>query len=808
MQKWKRWTASVLAVLMLAAVWPVTALAAETWEADEVTFNLLDQEVTVGTHEAEGVMDLFAEDGSYTIELEPDAFFPYEVQFSCEGSTWQEWFMTPKDSVVVGGHTFTVTSERTDPSALIQLGVWVGDTYVAAWPEEKTFTNDGPQISTYSMMPLKYSQLTLDMTGFFPEELRSVSIDVLNNALTDNNGKNVAAWAKYYYYGENGNYVSMNDNYTVVGENATVDLSSYHDRTSSLSMELIVGAADQLDLTNLRYRVRIYLPTVSQLLDATIYSEGRTEIPVYDTSYYSTGHKDVYVLGVDKASWQSGQKAYLSLSLNSSFGENVTASVYEGYYETEDTIPADAVNITDQIWDQADLATAGGYLQDYSWKHDYQDMPEVTVVLKRDGQTIMVLPVILEMYGDGMYLSWYNLYTENSSSRQSVGYIYSIDYESGHKRVTCNLRDGYPADGSYYFGVIMRNPAENYPEGSGINNVKKAVVGIYNSVSEIPDAAEDIKEQLFSNPSRNGYAADFSNGVAFTVVDTNDELHYFELKTVESEEELPGAPEPASPDTYFWMEGAYNAENNYISSYVMPYDADGYHYNGYQTVFLLNRTWNSESGAYEYTPVTDEQIKPCFGTGNKVQVFAGGDGNSAAKQESGESAITFESGKAIQYSASAENGTHLKNYWVTFLTQQNGPKLFVNAANDKSHYAEVPVVNEETGETATESLPQREIFLTADYNYQHDVFLTRPSRACMCGWKTPKMWHWTSTGPSARPPRLAPLPPPANGPMWQSSVWYLRPMKRAIYWPAASPVRWSSAIPAVRDRLARRSASC
>lgn len=729
MQTWKRWTASILAVLMLAAAWPITALAEGTERADVVTFNLSDQEVTVGAQEAEGVMDHFAANGSYTIELEDDAFFPYEVQFTCGGKTWQEWFMTPEDSVEVGGHTFTVSSQRTDPTALTQLGIWVGDTYVAAWPEEKTFTNDGPQASTTSMMPLEYRYLSMDMTGFFPEELRNISIATVNDKLTGNDGKGVAAWAKFYYYDENGNYVSENDSFTVVGEDATIDLSSYSSYTSSLSLELIVGTADQLDLSNLRYRVTIRLPSVSQLLELTAYSEDRSrEIPVYDTYYgqgWSEDGRDVYEFGVDKTAWQRGEKAYLSMSLNSAFTD-VTATVYEGYYETEDAIPEDAKDITGQIWDQSDLADQGGYLQDYSWKEDYQGMPEVTVVLKRGGQTVRVLPVILCMYEEGMYLSRSNsLYAEEDGSRKNVWYGYSYGYEY----VTVTLKGGYPADGTYYFGLYMYDPAGNASDDPyGLQNVKKAVVGDYSSEADIPADAVDIKEQLFSNAaSSGGYGADYSNGVTFTVVDVNGDIHWFDLKVVADDGEgeddpLPEVPRPASADTYFRMQGAYDAQDEYIYAYVMPYDADGYYYNGYQTVLLLNRKWNSESRAYEYTPVTDEQIKPTFYTGNKVQMFAGSDGNSGTKQESGETAVTFQSGQVIPYSAAAENGTNLKNYWVTFLTQQSGPSLFVNATNDKSHYVEVSVTDEKTGETTTTKLPQREVSLTADFNYQHDVF--------------------------------------------------------------------------------------
>ena len=125
---------------------------------------------------------------------------------------------------------------------------------------------------------------------------------------------------------------------------------------------------------------------------------------------------------------------------------------------------------------------------------------------------------------------------------------------------------------------------------------------------------------------------------------------------------------------------------------------------------MLNTEYND--GNRVCTPVSAQKIVPIFDVGNGVQIFAGANGASATKQISEETEIDFTSGKAVQYSAAAENGKNLKNYWVTFLTQQEGPKLFVNAVNDESHYATVD----------GQKMPQREVFLNEEYGYHHDVF--------------------------------------------------------------------------------------
>ena len=49
-----------------------------------------------------------------------------------------------------------------------------------------------------------------------------------------------------------------------------------------------------------------------------------------------------------------------------------------------------------------------------------------------------------------------------------------------------------------------------------------------------------------------------------------------------------------------------------MSYYVMPYGDDSYYYDGYQTVFLLDKNNNT------YGPVTESKIVPFFTLGNKV----------------------------------------------------------------------------------------------------------------------------------------------------------------------------------------------
>lgn len=597
------------------------------------------------------------------------------------------------------------------------------------------------EASTFSMLPLEEKRYTLNLDGYFDDELKSVSFaDFLGELASyypsggvTTNPNDIAAWAKWQYYDEEGNYLgsSHDDEFTVVGADKTIDLSygRKHTDTKTIRLELIIGNADQFDPNNTRYIVSVRVGGTSNIFFASAYSvdDPRQEIDVHGailSNEYGTNRQSLQI-PVDPKTWRYGEEAYLGLTLNSIFDPNneLTVSVYSGRYDTEvaaveAVAKGESEEITGKIWNQFGiLSSTGGYRADYGWKENPNELPQITVVFYRNGRTAEVMPLYVEMFEDGMWLDYNSgLYVEENGFRKDIwGHSYN---QKGEHIVT--LDPGYPANGTYYFNLILQNPKDYSAPNNGIQYVAKAVVGDYDTAEQIPASAVDIKDQLFSNANvSGGYVADYSNGVSFTVVDTDGFLHWFTLKTKEGKEPDPGpfmpsAPRPLSEDTYFRMQKAVDADGNYLDYYVMPYDADGYYFNGFQTVFLLK-----EDGS----PVDPGNIKPVFypnATSNsKVTIFAGhneyGQNGSALKQESGVTEHVFESGKAIQYSAAAENERNLKNYWVTFLTKQvGGAKLFVNGINEESLW------EEET--PGGEKIPVREVFLTNDFNYRHDVF--------------------------------------------------------------------------------------
>ena len=595
-------------------------------------------------------------------------------------------------------------------------------------------------ISTYSMLPLPVKYYTLDLRGYFPEEMKEFNIsDMLRKLAPTSSGgdpattdpNEVAAWAKWRYLDENGDYVGedASDDYTLVGADKTIDLSSSRLRGGTIELELIIGTADQLNPDNTRYRIHIPISEYRGVLIPTMYSvdNPREKIDVYDTylgPYSDVDDYESFQMGVDSKQWSQGQETYLGLTLGSDFASSpdLTVAVYSGRYDTEVAVieaiaQGKSAVITGQLMDQNNMATEGGYRANYSWNRNPEEMPGVTFVFYRNGKTVNVMPLTLYMFEDWMYLSlsFPSMYEELlDTSRDSVEKhrYYTWSEDDAYEINNIVLENGNPANRTYYIQLEIHNPDGS----SGVGNVKKAVVGYYKTEAQIPASAVDIKEQLFSDASQpgGGYGTDYSQGVIFTVVDTNDDILWLSVKTIEGKEYLPPEPSPLSEDTYFRMQKAVDADGNYLDYYVMPYDADGYYFNGFQTVFLLK---------VDGSPVDPGNIKPVFypdATDNsKVTIFAGhdeyGQNGSALKQESGVTEHVFESGKAIQYSAAAENERNLKNYWVTFLTKQvGGAKLFVNGINEESLWEE-----ETPGGT---KIPVREVFLTNDFNYRHDVF--------------------------------------------------------------------------------------
>ena len=735
MRNWKRRLALLLTAVLLISALPLNAAAVEDLPPEEeaasveevleeVAFRVGGLDVIAtsdpekpGSEDEDGnVLPYvpFEDDGSYTIILPVGEATPYTVWFLVDGREFPYVFGTESDTTTIGGHEFRVQcQEMPEIPEDEQLFVTVGGEQIPLIPE------DVP--TTISMMPLTEKRYSLNLTGRFPSELKEFGIsDILTKASAENTtSEQVAAWAKWNYYDEDGNKIDENDNYTLVGNEKVIDLS-YSGNTYNIQLELIIGTVDQLNPNNQRYIIDVYVSQVSYLnpFAFTFDDAATNNDPIYSNYYYEgyyyvDGQKkgEYRVTVKSESNWDGDSPVALKLEEEPNFwrtfnaDKNLTYEIYEGYHESAD-------GLTGSV--KAGF-TGDGLTKDYH-VDNIDDRPAFTAVFSRDGEVVHVMPFYIGLYKnvDHAFLNG-SLFEETADGR----FVNVANSNESLKDPVTGLRqskyvmyEGKEPNAEYYARANFRHNDQN------VNNeikdyVKKTVDGYYKTEAEA--TGTDITADLFGD---NGYKANYSNGKTFTIILKSGAIQYLSLKTVAYEApvlSLPDAPDPLSEDTYFRMKGAIqDAEESKTSlaAYFMPYDADSYYYNGFQTVFLLDGS----------SPVAENStIKPVFWTGNKVVMFAGahnvddkakeGGTESAVKQVSGESTQEFKNGEAILYSAAAENGANLKNYWVTFVTQQTDcAKLFVNGTNDETHK------DEATGN------PIREVMLTEAYGNHHDIF--------------------------------------------------------------------------------------
>lgn len=370
--------------------------------------------------------------------------------------------MDPDDTVEVGGHVFSVTSEQTDASVLTQVGLTVGGRYVPAYPEEKTFSNY-PSTAPMSLLPLETKSLYLNLENVFWDELKAVSVSAVLAGTTDwydtsdpivPGLEDKVVWAKF---GE--------DTFQIEEQSGTIDLTPKSENSTSFTLELLVGDADQLNPDNLRYLVDVDVNYAEDFLEFAVCSAGepRETIDVASAGMYTSGDRKICQITVDAAKWSRGDQAYLSMGFVPGF-EGLSATVYEGGYDSEEAaLAAGAADITDRIWDQPDMASEGGYLADYSYQSGYRDMPEVTLVLKRDGTTVFTQPYILYMRASQTDL-WenYSLYTQNAAGgRESASIDSTVRTVNGIRQVTYTMKAGYPADAPYYVEMTLYKEGES-----------------------------------------------------------------------------------------------------------------------------------------------------------------------------------------------------------------------------------------------------------------------------------------------------------------------------------------------------------
>ncbi len=466
-------------------------------------------------------------DGSYEIQVEEDAFFPYEVQFTYDGKTASEWFMTRDDQVEVGGHTFSLDAPVTG-EAVTQMNMQIGGDSVVVYPEKKEFTDDENSLTQpSSLLPLKERRLTVDFNDYTPVELTKVSFASVFQGETQLPEGASVMWRRSGS-GVSGDYQT----------NLLSDSFDVYDSDGS-SLEMILGAKDQLSADNIRYFIRInYYTHSSGWLTSNVCKEDSGRKPVASSCYYTEEYNQDMtkkpVVRVRLNYTERSDAYFLSLKLNPGLfpsARYAQMKVYGGKL-TEAELQ-NAPDLTSQIWN-ADPAAGGGL--------------EITVGSKQwitfvsyngNGGITGCLPVELGLSRYGRYADLGQFYQKQDDG--TIKNIYPLEshrYEDDVYECTYDLTPRYFYD-PYYPANGQYTQKFEYANGEGkIDNdssdLLAAYIGKWNTMEEAVNAkAADVKGDLFGD----GYTADYSNGITFSIFiagenDSEPIKNYFRIQTV------------------------------------------------------------------------------------------------------------------------------------------------------------------------------------------------------------------------------------------------------------------------------------
>lgn len=727
----KKGLAAMLAACMLLTMLPA-ALAAESADPEtpaqfaQITYNLGDGMVKMVTDNPEMAGQencyQFEADGSYTIPVEENAFFPYEVQmgdYSAEEPQPENvWFETPDSEITFAGHTFRVAAKN----AIVLTDVR---------PAEKDFSG---AMAAY-MLPLTQKDCVLNVLTSIPAQLRAYKVsDILANADIPSEGTKIPAKtdSQVVLWAVNNGYSDWEDrgnaSYKTLADGDTIDLTRYSE------VYFIIGSGNQLAGDNTLYRVNID-SDIDDLIEGEIYvqNNGKRESAARQASDYFTGEEaGTLQLNTVEDKMPKDTTGYLGLALKSGSGfSGFNVEVYTGLYKTKEeldaAIAANATqNITDKIWNQTMSNQNAGYSAIYEpSSSNYEDLQKFTLKIS-DGSTFLgVEPFIVDVNPSAISMSGRLYLEENSGPLYLYSYSHRADSSDGiiTNWFTIDVDETeHKVDDKYWLQLSYSDPSPIAERTSVVHAVK----GNYDSKEAVEAAIASGATDYWANGrfTRCEVQLNSEAGEVFTIV--NSENAILKRRFRITKEEKPYQGSASMQDVYFRVFGAKDSKDGYHYAtntddtdsdmpaeatpqpdmYLLPYQHDSYYGLGFQTVFV-----NAKDEDFDL-----EHVKPIFYAFGQRKVYAGTNiDDPEGKTEvvkSGESNTDFRNNRAVPYSVAGEDGYHLKNYWVTFVTKQTGSKLFVNGANDPD-----PAYKNADGSI------KHDVFLDEYNNNEHDIFI-------------------------------------------------------------------------------------
>lgn len=571
-------------------------------------------------------------------------------------------------------------------------------------------------ISTMSLLPLEEVKAYLVLNGKTDEELKAFSVDEMLDSLVDIEGNSISispsdATTVWRYVKDQDANVENYEKYSI-GTGETIDLTT-EQNIYNYHLELIVGSGSQLNSNNVRYIIKVYVTnTILEDLGYTLYleeSDGSRNEVTPERTWSAVNNQTFAEITANEYSvpeCPEGSQYYLGITSEADEHPDVRAEVYDFW---EYLFSANAQPITSKILNR-DMEQSGEGLQ---IEYDVANYFAIVYYDKSD-QLIGQSFVTFKAVEDTSYINA-GLYNKEGDELvdivlldvEQIGFedIDSLFAGDGVHELCLMLKEGYSINSDIY--CVLDAHGSTYGDDAN-SYVIKAVEGHYDSLEEASEC-EDIKDWLIpadKNSSDRGYKANYNyedGGAPFTIFFEDGNIWKIVILAMEYDKqydpdyvrEYTDAPIIGETDPWFRVTGANDSEGNAYDTYVIEngknINIDTMYGYGYQTVFFNE---DIDSFVPTFWKANDEavSIDRIYANGREFQ-----EGSELSFPE-GENTLDATFSVII----TDENGSHTKNYNVTFAKKASGAQLYV------------------AGPLAPDV---RSVFLDEYHENKHDIFI-------------------------------------------------------------------------------------
>lgn len=551
MQKCRRGLAALLVAVMLTTALPVKAMAEDLVDVPPASVTETGTEQPPEVPDVPEVPDIPESPEAPDAPEAPETPAPTDPQEPPAAPGSPETPAVPEASVPAEPSE----TPEADPEdyELTNLGVMVNGTFVPAVESDA---------SMFSLLPLERKEFNLDLTKYFPEELKELEISYILKSVTARQPsdatvdagaeKNVAVWGRYGYFDEDGSIINDDDKYVLMGNGTTLDLANYRTYSDISYLELIIGTPDQLDPTNKRYFIYVATDSSNPLGATLVETDGgpasASSSPIIPGiinlgNGVSRGYLSINVKG---STWDGVSPLPLKMVWTDAWAKkragDLVVKFYEGYHDTAESARK-STEITDKIWGE----DAAGYEVKIPSGQISLSNPAVTAVFEKDSKAVAVQPTLISAYANGCSVGTARyLYSEREGSSGSydevADFIYrhdgsDYDMEIGGYAQTYRMKYAtLPANADYYARAYFSYDGKTIEKSDLTKYVAHTAQGLYKTVSAAKDET-DITNDLFGDV---GFKANYSgSGQTFTVVCKGqkageaDTLRYLRIKAVD-----------------------------------------------------------------------------------------------------------------------------------------------------------------------------------------------------------------------------------------------------------------------------------